>query len=121
MTHHPKRVSLNQLEMMPVAIKYLLYLNAAFFALTILSYGSFGLNLVDYLGLHQPGTAKFEPHQFITHIFMHGGGLHLFLNMFILWMFGSVLESVWGAKKFLFYFFFTGLGAAMLHLGVQEM
>jgi membrane associated rhomboid family serine protease len=48
-------------------------------------------------------------------MFMHGGIAHLFFNMFALFMFGRVLEQVWGSKRFFIYYFFTGLGAAILH------
>ena len=58
----------------------------------------------------------FHPYQLITHMFMHGDFWHLFFNMFALYMFGKILEEVWGSKRFLFYYFFTGLGAAVLHL-----
>ncbi len=50
---------------------------------------------------------------------MHGGFLHLFLNMFALWMFGRVLEQVWGPKRFLVYYLVTGLGAAFFFELVQ--
>jgi membrane associated rhomboid family serine protease len=52
---------------------------------------------------------------------MHGSVTHLFMNMFMLWMFGRVLEQVWGGKRFLFFYFFTGIGAAALHLGVLHL
>jgi membrane associated rhomboid family serine protease len=48
-------------------------------------------------------------------MFMHGGVAHLFFNMFALYMFGRVLEQVWGSKRFFIYYFFTGIGAALLH------
>ena len=51
---------------------------------------------------------------------MHGNFPHLFFNMFALWMFGKVLENVWGGKKFLIYYMITGLGAASIHLGVSQ-
>jgi membrane associated rhomboid family serine protease len=51
-------------------------------------------------------------------MFMHGGFAHLFFNMFALWMFGNVLENVWGPKRFLLYYLVTGLGAALLHYAV---
>jgi membrane associated rhomboid family serine protease len=54
-------------------------------------------------------------------MFMHGSFTHLFFNMFALWMFGRVLESVWGSKRFLIYYFVTGLGAAGLHLLVNAL
>jgi membrane associated rhomboid family serine protease len=58
-------------------------------------------------------------HQIVTHMFMHGGITHLFFNMFALWMFGRVLESVWGPRRFLIFYFVTGLGAAALHTFVN--
>ncbi len=106
---------------MPIGIKYLLILNGIFFLLTILLYSSFQFNLVDYFGLYHPLSDKFSYFQFITHLFMHGSGLHIFFNMFVLWMFGSVLEHVWGLKRFLVYFFLTGLGAAVLHNAVRTI
>ena len=63
----------------------------------------------------------FKPYQFITHMFMHGGIWHLFFNMYTLWIFGSILENVWGSKKFLLFYFVTGLGAALLHNLVLEI
>ena len=63
----------------------------------------------------------FKPYQFFTHIFMHGNFVHILFNMYTLWLFGSVLASIWGEKKFLFYFLVTGLGAAALHTFVQYL
>jgi membrane associated rhomboid family serine protease len=54
-------------------------------------------------------------------MFMHGSFIHLFLNMFALWMFGKVLEQVWGPKRFLIYYLITGLGAAFTFELVQWM
>lgn len=61
----------------------------------------------------------FMPWQLVTYMFMHGGLFHLFFNMYTLFIFGSVLERVWGTKKFLVYYFATGIGAALFHIGVQ--
>ncbi|MCM1177005.1 MAG: rhomboid family intramembrane serine protease [Clostridium sp.] len=66
-----------------------------------------------------PASPLFRPWQIVTHMFMHGGFWHIFFNMYTLFIFGSVLERVWGAKKFLFFYFVTGLGAVALHTGVQ--
>ena len=52
---------------------------------------------------------------------MHGGFTHILFNMYTLFIFGSVLERVWGSQKFLFYYFVTGIGAALLHLGVMAL
>jgi membrane associated rhomboid family serine protease len=49
----------------------------------------------------------------VTYMFLHGGGLHLLFNMLALWMFGGTLESVWGTKQFLKYYFITGVGAGL--------
>ena len=51
---------------------------------------------------------------------MHGSIGHIFFNMFALWMFGKVLEQVWGGKRFLIYYFVTGLGAVFLHMLVNH-
>lgn len=63
----------------------------------------------------------FQPYQVVTYMFTHdpGSPLHIIFNMFVLWMFGRVIESVWGAKKFLIYYLACGLGAAAVHLVIQ--
>lgn len=102
---------------MPVT-KYLLIINAS---LLLLSYllESAGINLTHILGLYYFKSEYFMPYQFLTHMFMHGGFLHLFFNMYALILFGSILERVWGSQRFLFYYLFTGLGAAALHTAVS--
>lgn len=72
-----------------------------------------------YLALHFPKSPDFKPWQIVTHMFMHGGVMHILFNMLGVWMFGSALEQFWGTKKFLFFYFSCGLGAALLHLGVN--
>ena len=57
----------------------------------------------------------FRPWQLVTHMFMHGGFWHLFFNMYTLMIFGTALERTWGSKKFLLFYFVTGLGAALCH------
>lgn len=99
-------------------VKNLLIINGLFFLATISLGQTFNLNLYDILGLRYFGSEKFMPYQFITYMFMHGGFMHIFFNMFALWMFGRVLEEVWGAKRFLFFYFFTGVGAAIVHYAV---
>lgn len=69
--------------------------------------------------LFYPASQLFKPWQVITHMFMHGGFWHIFFNMYTLFIFGTVLERVWGTKKFLIFYFVTGLGAALLHMTVQ--
>ncbi|MDR1416889.1 MAG: rhomboid family intramembrane serine protease, partial [Prevotellaceae bacterium] len=91
-------------------VKNLIIINAVLLLLTTLLERA-GFDLVRYLGLYYPGSQFFMPHQLVTHMFMHGGLMHLFFNMYALWIFGSALEQVWGGKRFLFYYFVTGVGA----------
>ena len=73
----------------------------------------------DLLALYYFESDKFQFWQPITHMFMHGSPMHIFFNMFALISFGSALEHFWGAKKFLFFYFSCGLGAAIIHSGVN--
>ena len=71
-------------------------------------------NLSDILGMHYWQSSKFNPVQLVTYMFMHGGWMHIFFNMFALYMFGGVLESFWGPKRFLLYYMVTGIGAGII-------
>lgn len=99
----------------PPVVKNLIIINAIMLLLTYVLESSMGIDLTRKLGLFYIGSPLFKPFQLISHIFMHGGFAHLFFNMFALFMFGRVLEQVWGSKRFFIYYFFTGLGAAFLH------
>jgi membrane associated rhomboid family serine protease len=99
-------------------VKILIVINAAMLLLTYMC-ERVGVDLVRYLALFYPGSTYFMPHQFVTHLFMHGNWAHLFFNMYALLIFGSTLEMVWGQKRFLIYYFVTGLGAAALHTFVN--
>lgn len=72
-----------------------------------------------YFSLFYFESELFHPYQFISHMFMHGGFWHLFFNMYTLMIFGTLLENVWGSKKFFLFYMVTGLGAALLHTLVQ--
>src|SRR5436190_11871512 len=63
------------------------------------------------IALYPYQTPYFKPYQLVTHMFAHGGIGHLFFNMFALWMFGSMLERIWGAKRFFIFYFACGLAA----------
>ena len=104
-------------QILPPVVKNLLIINGIMFLATVVFEDKLGLELTQYLGLHFVTSQYFAPHQFITHLFMHGNMMHVFSNMFALWMFGNVLENVWGAKRFLMYYMITGLGAALIHTG----
>jgi membrane associated rhomboid family serine protease len=104
----------------PPVVLNILIINVLLFLATVILQRS-DIDLTRYLALYYPGSEYFQPYQLITHMFMHGGITHIFFNMFALWMFGRVLESVWGPKRFFIYYFATGLGAAGLHLFVNYL
>jgi membrane associated rhomboid family serine protease len=104
----------------PPVVKNLIMINIVMLVATW-ALKSTGLDLTEKLALYYPGSPYFRPYQLVTHIFMHGNFGHLFFNMFALYMFGKVLEMVWGPKRFLIYFLVTGLGAATLHLFVNYL
>jgi len=101
-------------NILPLVTKNLLIINGLFFLATY-ALGRMNIDLIDILGLHFISAQKFHLYQFVTYMFMHGSFSHIFFNMFALWMFGSALENFWGAKRFLFYYFVTGVGAAVIH------
>ena len=78
-----------------------------------------GVDLTQLLGLHFFLASDFHFFQFFTYMFLHGGFTHIFFNMFALWMFGSVIERVWGPKKFIFYYICCGIGAGIAQELVQ--
>ena len=97
----------------PVITKNLLIINGiAFLATLVLQMR--GIDLSDIGGLHFFLADNFHLFQFITYLFLHGSFMHILSNMFGLWMFGCVIENVWGSKKFLFYYITCGIGAGLL-------
>jgi len=102
--------------MLPLVVKNLLIINGLFFLATFALGSAFNIDLVKFSGLHYPGSHDFGVWQFVSYMFMHGGIWHIFFNMFALWMFGSVLENVWGPKRFLNYYLVTGIGAGLVHI-----
>jgi membrane associated rhomboid family serine protease len=108
------------MQQIPPVTKNLIIINAIMLLATYLLQGR-DIDLTRMLGLFYPQSEYFQPFQFITHLFMHGGITHLIFNMFALFMFGRVLESVWGPKRFLIFYFITGLGAATLHTFVNYL
>lgn len=102
----------------PPVVKNLIIINVLFLLGTWALKGM-GIDLVELLGMHYPGSEKFRMHQIVTYMFMHGGITHIFFNMFALYMFGRVLESVWGSKRFLIFYLVTGLGAILIHTVVN--
>ncbi|MBT8311583.1 MAG: rhomboid family intramembrane serine protease, partial [Flavobacteriaceae bacterium] len=97
------------------AIKHLLIINILFFIATQL----YGEQMYQWFSLWFPQNANFSWWQILSHMFMHGGFMHILFNMYALWAFGSPLERMWGRNKFLFFYFSAGLGAAIIHTAVN--
>jgi len=108
----------SRFEILPIIVKNLLIINGLFFlAQVTLSKGAVPIfSFEDTMALHAWQSDLFKPWQLITHMFLHGDFYHILGNMFALWMFGSILENVWGAKRFLTFYLICGLGAAFIHL-----
>jgi len=102
-------------SVLPMVVKNLLIINGLFFLATI-ALESMGIDLYKSLALYYPTSKQFGIWQFVSYMFMHGGFSHILFNMFALWMFGNVLENVWGPKRFLNYYLITGIGAGITHL-----
>ena len=117
-------------QFFPPVIKWLLILNVAFFlidweilprligiySVPIAPGKSLELGPLSFFGALWPlGSEFFRPWQFLTTMFLHGGYFHLAINMFVLWMFGSQVENLWGSKRFLVFYILSGLGASLLH------
>lgn len=106
---------MNNINIPPV-VKNLLIINILFFvAASFLP----NLNLDNLLSVYYFDSPNFRFWQPVTYMFMHGGIAHIFFNMFALYTFGSLLETRWGAKKFLIFYFITGLGALALQMAIQ--
>ena len=100
---------------MPAAVKNIIFINVIVMLMTSLKENF----MYETFALFYPTSPFFHWWQPVTHMFMHGGFWHLIFNMYTLSIFGSVLERVWGTKKFLLFYFVTGLGAALIHTGVE--
>lgn len=106
---------------LPPVVKNLLIINVLFYLASIVLNSALGLPLEKFLGLHVPMAGDFGVHQLFTYMFLHAypDPMHIFFNMFALFMFGRMLELVWGPKRFLVFYLVTGVGAAFVHLLTQ--
>lgn len=102
-------------QVLPPVVKNLMIINGLFFLAMMAFESAFRIDLTKYLGLHFITASDFQPFQYVTYMFMHGGFAHILFNMFALWMFGNTLENVWGPKRFLIYYFVTGIGAGIVY------
>jgi membrane associated rhomboid family serine protease len=105
-------------QMIPTVIKNLIIINVIIYLAQYTLGQAFDTRLTDLFGLHDVHSAFFRPHQLVTYMFLHGSWPHVLLNMFALWMFGSMLENYWGPKRFLVFYAVCGIGAALAHLAV---
>ena len=94
----------------------LIILNVLMFVGTYIVLGDSGRMI---LMAFMPGSPHFQPWQIITHMFMHGSVMHIAFNMLGIYMFGSMVEMVWGPQRFLMYYFICGIGAWAMHLGFE--
>ena len=112
----------------PTVVKNLLIINVLVWIAQLIFFHP-DFNLTEKLALQPIDSGEFKPYQVITHMFAHAardenGNIviyHILFNMFTLWMFGRVLENVWGAKRFLIFYLICGIGAAACHLLVQHL
>ncbi|MFT3909691.1 MAG: rhomboid family intramembrane serine protease [Ferruginibacter sp.] len=97
----------------------LIIINALVFFAQLVSGGlnDAGSRVNDLFALHHYKSEEFRPYQLVTHMFMHGSVTHILFNMFGLWMFGSIIERVWGPKRFLIFYLICGLGAGLAQMG----
>ena len=105
----------NPLQNIPVVTRNLLYVNIIMYVATLINEDF----MVGTFAMFFPTSPYFRWWQPITHMFMHGGFWHIFFNMYTLVMFGMVVERALGTRKYLWFYFITGLGAAALHTGVE--
>jgi hypothetical protein len=109
-------------------VRHLVIINVLMFVGTYIILGPEQYNMytgeVKNLGrmvfaVYMPGSEHFQPFQLVTYMFMHADVMHIAFNMLSLYIFGSMVEMIWGPKRFLFYYLFCGFGALALHLGIQ--
>ena len=102
----------------PTITKNLLIINVLMFLATWV-FARQGVDLNNMLGLHFFLASDFSLLQLFTYMFMHANFTHILFNMFTLWMFGCVVENVWGPRKYLFYYIACGVGAGLIQMVAQ--
>jgi len=103
---------------LPPVVKNIIMINVLMILAYYAANSVFGIDLNSLLGLYFPKSEQFKPMQIVTHMFMHGGFWHIFFNMYALFIFGPILENVWGPKRFFIFYMVCGLGAAFTHESV---
>ena len=123
MNRYQVNTSFQRPSFFPPVIKWLLILNVGLFLAGMLKIGVYpdgSAQLLDSLFLEYGAlwplkSEFFGPWQYITTMFLHGGWLHIGINMFMLWMFGMEIENLWGSKRFLVFYLLSGIGASIIH------
>ena len=99
-------------------VKHLIIINVLFFIGSAILTNNGIFDGIKYLSLYYPESPSFRPYQIVTHFFMHANFSHIAFNMFALYMFGPPVEALLKEKRFLFFYFFSALGAVALHFVV---
>ncbi len=104
---------------MPITpmVRFILILNVLVFFITSM----LNLDLTQWLAMHHIQAQDFKPFQLFTYMFLHNGLWHIFGNMLGIYIFGSVLERVWGTQRFTFFYIASGIGAALLYVFVNYL
>ena len=101
--------------MLPPATKNLLIINVLVWLAYLVLLRS-GIDLGRWLALYYPASPNFAIYQIVSYMFMHGSWTHIIFNMLGLYMLGSALDQIWGTKRFLIFYFVTGIGAALVQI-----
>jgi membrane associated rhomboid family serine protease len=104
---------------LPPVSKNLLIINLLFYLAKVL-FDARGIYLHDYLAVHNIASPLFQPYQLVTSMFMHGDIMHLLFNMLGVVMMGAHLERYWGSKRYLTFYFITGIGATICSLAIKS-
>ena len=106
-------------QILPPVIKNLVIINVlVFLTQQTVQHMNHSTAMEDLFALHTWQSSLFKPWQFFSYLFLHANFVHILFNMFGLWMVGSILENLWGPKRFLIFYFICGLGAALCHMAV---
>ncbi len=105
---------LGRSQVIPPVIKNLIIINVIVFLLQLAFQKSGSAFMENFFALHDIRSFFFKPHQIVTYMFLHGGFMHIFWNMLILWMFGRSLKITGDPRRFLTFYMVCGVGAAVL-------
>jgi len=114
-------------SLLPPVIKLLLISNVVIFLLEqvfaneLIAYFALWPIVPDQVLAQQPDIFRFMPWQLVSYAFLHGGVMHVLLNMYALWLFGAGLENLWGSRTFAIYYFVCAMGAGLVQLVVATI